>query len=306
MAFGRFGTLGRLGGLGSARGVRVSAPTGSPYTLNAATGSFAMTGNDAGLVAARAMPAAAGSFALTGQDATLTYSGGGSLGLQTNLTAFWSFEDTSWTDDTGNGSTLTGTGSPASSSTAPAKVGNYLSLNGSSYLSAGSNTNLVTGSGSFSVQCWVYTPAPPGAGGFMNKDNNVFGQKEWSLGTRFTSANKWDFTVYNTSTTQFPATSTTTVATSTWTHLVGTFNSSTGAVLIYVNGSVDGSGATLTGTVQSTASAPFNIGRLAGGTGIANGHRIDQCGFWKGRVLSASDVTALYNSGNGLSYAAMA
>lgn len=232
--------------------------------------------------------------------------GGGAHGLQSNLTAFWSFENTSWADDTGNGSTLTANGTPASASPAPAKVGNYLSLDGSSYLSAISNSNILNGGGSFSIQCWAYLPSASGPSSLIHKDNNAFGQKEWGLGTRFTAANHWNFVVYNSSTTAFNADSASNLITNSWTHLVGTFNSLTGAILLYINGSLDGSGATLTGSVQSTSSAPLRIGATPVPTADPNGMRIDQAGFWKGRVLSASDVTALYNGGAGLSYAAMA
>lgn len=79
------------------------------------------------------------------------------------------------------------------------------------------------------------------------------------------------------------------------------------APTLYLDGASSGSGATLTGTMQSTSSATLNFGRVGTNTPSAiNPLLLDQCGFWKGRVLSASDVTALYNSGNGLSWAAMA
>lgn len=232
------------------------------------------------------------------------HAAGGTLGLQTNLTAFWSLENTSWTDDTGNGTTLTGHGTPTV--TTGVAGGNGLgTLDGTTqYLSAASNTNVSNGGGSFSVQAWVKTTAAPGGEVVFNKDNNAFGQREWGLGSRFTSSNVWSFTLSNTSTSFFNADSAVTVVTGSFVHLVGTFNSSTGAITIYVNGTASGAGATLTGTVQSSASAPISIGSLAGATFMPAGV-IDQVGFWKGRVLSSSDVTALYNSGAGLTYAAM-
>lgn len=49
-------------------------PFTSNYTLTAASGSFALTGQDATLTVARLLIAGAGSFTLTGQDAALTYS----------------------------------------------------------------------------------------------------------------------------------------------------------------------------------------------------------------------------------------
>ena len=43
------------------------------YTLAAGTGSFALAGQDASLLASRLLTASVGTYALTGQDATLTY-----------------------------------------------------------------------------------------------------------------------------------------------------------------------------------------------------------------------------------------
>lgn len=228
----------------------------------------------------------------------------GGLGLQTNLTGFWSFEDTSWTDDTGNGTTLTGTGTPT---TTTGRVGNAVDLDGSTdALSASSNSNILNGGSSFSVQAWVkMTAGVPNEERIFNKDNNAFGQREWGLGSRFVASNVWSFKTYNTSTTGFNCDSTVTCTTGAWVHIVGTFDSSGGALKIYINGADATSGSpALTGTMQSTASAPLEVGCLK--TAFMAAGQVDQCGFWKGRVLSASDVTALYNSGNGLSYAAMA
>ena len=50
-----------------------AAAGGATYTLTAASGSFALTGQDAGLAFNRTLAAASGSFALTGQDAGLAF-----------------------------------------------------------------------------------------------------------------------------------------------------------------------------------------------------------------------------------------
>jgi hypothetical protein len=148
------------------------------------------------------------------------------------------------------------------------------------------------------------TSVSPGGETIFNKDNNAFGQREWGLGSRFVASNVWSFTLFNTSTTKTDCDSTVTCTTSAWVHLIGTFNVSGGVCKLYVNGvdSTSGSPA-VGGTMNSSASAPLGIGQIAGG--FMGAGLVDQCGFWKGRILSASDVAALYNSGNGLSYAAM-
>jgi hypothetical protein len=231
----------------------------------------------------------------------MVHSTGGGLGLQTGCTGFWSFENTSWLDDTGNGTTLTPTASPTA---VAGKVGNAVSLNGSTqFLRATSNANILNGGSSFSIQAWVNLSAGVSEFQIFSKSANSFGNIEWGFGIRFTSANVWSFYCSNTGPAAFRAEDTVGFSTSTWTHLVGTFNSSGGAMILYKNGSQVGT-ATLTGTMNSTASAPLNVGN--DGTAIIPAAvLVDQCGFWKGRVLSAGDVTSLYNSGNGLTWAAM-
>ena len=83
-----------------------------------------------------------------------------------------------------------------------------------------------------------------------------------------------------------------------WYHVVAWYDSSDNKLRIRVN---DGTTYTSTGTaslVQSTA----NLGVLATGYGQVpwNG-LIDEIGFWK-RVLTAQEITALYNGGAGLPY----
>jgi hypothetical protein len=85
-------------------------------------------------------------------------------------------------------------------------------------------------------------------------------------------------------------------ATGVWTHLVGVFNSSTGAMSLYVNGALAATG---TNSTPWSGSGPLTIGgdQQAGGT---------KSGFFKGQVadvqvyqraLSSSDVSTLYSGG---------
>lgn len=258
-----------------------------------------ITGLAAGLICAPAI-VRAGTIPLLGAGKSPAAAG---LGLQTNCTAFWEFENTGWTDATGNGTTLTATGSPTSSNTAPALVGNYSAYSGSAYLSAASNSNITTSNGSFSAQMWIYTTSPMGSVAF-GKGAGGFGNQEWSLGIRFSGSNLWSFTHYDSSSTVTNADDSTTFATSTWVHLVATYNSATKGMVLYRNATSVGTN-TAANQVNSTANA-LSVGQSSfGGGGVPSGTRIDQCGFWKGRILSAGDVTALYNSGAGLSWAAM-
>lgn len=228
--------------------------------------------------------------------------GGGGLGLQTNCTGFWEMETTGWTDATGNGTTLTGTGAPT---TTTGKVGNAASLVAStSYLQAASNTNIAFAGGDFSVSFWLNTAGTPGTDLYVSKSANSFGNRDWGFSSFFNgSANVFRFTVYDTGSNLFSADDTVGATIGSFVHLVGTYNGTSKAIVLYKAGAQVGTG-TLTGTANSSASSPLNFGYS--GTAISGVNSIvDQAGFWKGRVLTAGDVTALNNSNNGLSWAAM-
>ncbi len=235
------------------------------------------------------------------------YTGGAAaLGLQTNLSAFWSLENTSWTDDTGNGSTLsTGAGTPAA---AIGLVGNCFSADGSSYLSCVSNTNIVTANSSFSAAIWVNVTTAFNTAKqlvYMSKGTNAFAATEWGFGSDFTSGRFWFAKVEATDGTDFELTSTVAASLGAWANLVLTYNVSTKDAILYVNG---GSPVTqnLGGLTMNSTTNPFRIGSDPGGADIVTACQLDQAGFWKGRVLSPTDITNLYNGGAGLTYAAMA
>lgn len=83
------------------------------------------------------------------------------------------------------------------------------------------------------------------------------------------------------------------INTGTYTHIALTYNNSTGAYVFYINGSVDKSG------TISTQTWTFGTTYLGNASGEYWNGSMDEVGIWSS-VLSASDITALYNSGNGL------
>jgi hypothetical protein len=91
--------------------------------------------------------------------------------------------------------------------------------------------------------------------------------------------------------------STTTYSINTWTHFVLTFNA--GVVKIYKNGVLDSTSGTLTWTDGGNPTNTF-IGAWKSDAGFFKGI-IDEIGAWT-RVLTATEVTELYNSGSGKQY----
>lgn len=90
-----------------------------------------------------------------------------------------------------------------------------------------------------------------------------------------------------------------TMSLATWYFVVAGYDASTNKFFISVNdGTVTESAAVTTQTVNGTNG--FGIG-ASQGSELWDG-LIDEVGFWKGRRLSTTEITQLYNSGNGLSY----
>lgn len=87
------------------------------------------------------------------------------------------------------------------------------------------------------------------------------------------------------------------MSTGTWYFWTATWDSA-GNLTLYKNGSSIASVAT-TGNNKATSST-FNIGRAEDSTYYTNGS-IDEVGYWS-RALTSTEVTTLYNLGNGLQY----
>lgn len=211
------------------------------------------------------------------------------MALTDNLVAYYKLDETSGTtaydalgnfNGTNNGATINQTG----------KIGKSYDFDGiNDYIS---NTGIFGSLSSFSFSAWI------------NPDVvNVTQQNIFSQGTSNypqpydISLNQQTirFVVGNSS--QVSEISTGNIISSgNWYHIVCTYNSSTNALKIYVNNSTPTSGTNI--RTFSYAGSSY-LGRRADGN-YFNG-KIDECAIWN-REITSSEVTELYNSGNGLTY----
>ena len=98
---------------------------------------------------------------------------------------------------------------------------------------------------------------------------------------------------------------TTSLSTGTWYHIViaGSGNGTAGNYKIYVNGTEQTINFTTAGANRAFPAGSGTLywgGNVAGSGSWVDG-RIDEIGYWT-KVLTQTEVTALYNSGNGLAY----
>lgn len=230
-----------------------------------------------------------------------TGGGGGGSGssLATSLMASWKLDDTS--DASGNGHTLT----THSNTFNTGKIGNCAYFVGASnqWLSLANHADVQMGNIDFTIGCWVYLDSKTARMQIVAKDSDVSSpaNREYELfydqGTdRFT------FTFFNAAGTSFDAVANTfgSPSITTWYCLIGGFNTATGFPFISVNnGTVDEGG---TGTPQTPGTAELRIGaRVYSGFQDYFDGRIDDVNIWK-RVLTPTEKTTFYNSGNGLEY----
>lgn len=224
----------------------------------------------------------------------------GSLGLQTNLASFFSLDNT-LADSVGAVTDLTNNNSVTfvTSPTPPSAVtrsANFVSASSQS-LSHTDATGINIAGIDASVQVWV---RPTGnTKQVVSKNGGAFGSREYNITYGFGDGTNNPIRIVTDDNTTRDSSNT---AINTWKHVVFTWNNTSKAFVCYLNGSQYSS------TTESNATAGTStlyLGATGGGVAAFDGQ---MCLFatWRNRILSAADVTALYNSGNGLSYAAMA
>ena len=224
---------------------------------------------------------------------------GGALGLQTNLGSFFSLDNT-LADATGavtdltNNNTVTFVSTPGSGFTAISQVANFVGAS-SQYLSHADATGINVAGVDFSIQVWLY---PTGTGFIASKTTGGFGSREYELSRPFATGGSDPFRAQLNN---GGAITSANNAASAWHHYVLTYNNSTNAMILYVDGS---SAATGSSSSDGAGTSTLYIGAAGDLTTFWSGN-MALFGTWRSRILSAPDVTALYNGGAGLSYAAM-
>jgi len=229
------------------------------------------------------------------------------MALKDSLISFWELEEASGTRVdavTASGNNLTDNNTVTQN---PGKVGQAAQFNrvNEEYLSRASNASLQCGDIDFTVLGWIYMDDETDNNRIIAKDHtSPAGAREYLLTYRQTS-DRFEYFVFTPTDVAVQVVANTFGAptTATWYFVVAWHNASANTINIQVNdGGVD---STATGgALQAAGGAEFRVGAAVydgGGFGFHSG-RLDQAGFWK-RVLTPTERTWLYNSGNGRSYA---
>lgn len=150
---------------------------------------------------------------------------------------------------------------------------------------------------------WIYRTANGN-----NYDHTIIGTRETSSGMfgislNTNTSNHVNLMICKYGTGCATAMSPTPLPLNTWVHVVGTYDGTTNnnGMKLYVNG-VSIANTTLTLTSMSDTNAVHTIGDTPESTSIRSFlGRIDEVGIWN-RTLTQTEITALYNDGNGLPY----
>lgn len=234
----------------------------------------------------------------------------GGLGLQTNLTSFWELNEASGTRvdsvvASGNDLTDNNTVTQAAGIGGAGNSAQFTAAN-NEFLSRASNAGLrVQDSTSFSINAWIYID-------IVGIDKTIISKMsgDGTYRLRLDGSTRPQFDIFATDGTFSPsdtvaATTFGTLSTATWYMVALTVNKS-GNIAISINAGTQDTTA-FTATQVGGDTGTLEIGRNTNqGIDSCWDGRLQRVGYWKNRVLSASDITALYNGGAGLSYAAMA
>ena len=236
------------------------------------------------------------------------FRGPGDIPLTTDLVAWWELGESSGTrfDSTLNNLDLTDNNTvgqkPALS---PALDGAaHFTLANDEYLSHADDPLLST-VGSFTFSAWVLADSlPAGAGSLAviaGKWTGTGSPREWLLCYN-KDTNNFLFETYETGgsvTGQAFATTLGAPSIDTWYHVVARYDSSAGTCSIQVDDGSEDSAA-LTGADPGDTAAVFQLGKAGTSASQWDG-KISNAGYWS-RVLSAQNVTDLYQGGYGLAY----
>jgi hypothetical protein len=209
--------------------------------------------------------------------------------LLNNIVAYYQLENNSGSDISGNGNTL-GTIVNSTFSLANGKIGFGVGLVGNGYLLC-SPSSLLTGAQPRSISCWFKTTSVPPSGvrQILQTSNNITPGTPTTLAFILLSTGILSVGTYGGN-----VSSGIVVTDGLWHHAVVTFDTSN--IRLYLDNVLVN-----TGVINvSFSNSNIIIGAQTTTTNLFVGE-IDEVGIWN-MVLTASEVSLLWNNGNGITY----
>lgn len=218
--------------------------------------------------------------------------------LITNLSSYWNLDETS-----GDRSDLVGSRTLSDNNTVGYATGKYnnaadFEAGNTEYLSISDANWGSEPTGDFSFSFWIKPETLPSTDYvIIGKDQS--GGRSFYIGLK--STGRIEVGINDTSF----ATSDATVTAGSWFHIVFTYDyvtSGNSVMKIYINGNQSGSTVSNAVGPMADTTTEWCFGRRTfTGSELYYDGLIDEIGFWN-KVLSTTEITDLYNSGNGNSY----
>lgn len=218
--------------------------------------------------------------------------------LPTSLSAYWKLDEASGTREDFVGSSDLTDNNTVTQQTGKVNSAAQFTAANSEYLTVASNATLQVGDIDFAVACWVYMDTVP------TTDNPTIIQlKQTPSGEAYRlyyhgqdGVERFEWLVESASgSTTVNANNLGKPSTGTWYFIVAWHDSVNNIIGIQMNNGTADTAAHTTGA--RAGNDTFWLGARSGPQTFWNG-RIDEVGFWK-KVLSSTEKTDLYNSGNG-------
>ena len=206
--------------------------------------------------------------------------GGPPSTLLDGLTAWWTLDESSGTrfDSHTNNLDISDNNTVTQATGKVNNAAEFTSAN-SEYLSRASETLLSPINASFAYSFWIYNNTASVLGCPLSKYTSTNPEFRVLI---LSSKVRFDITTTNTSNGAI-------LSDATWHHVVVYRNAGTGKLGIIVD---DNTPAEISSSGTGTPAAPFNVGRQGDGSFYFDG-RVDEIGYWKGRVLTSAEITEL-------------
>jgi hypothetical protein len=238
---------------------------------------------------------------------------GRASGPQPDLNSSWSSSSTEQSLTSSSSSSTSSSSSSSSSlefssfSSSSTENSGAASFNGTNqHLNIADNASLSIGDIDFTLVCWVYFDTLPTVGtnaAFFGKNAGAGNQRAYQLFYNSTedrirfclSSDGTDTNQTCVDSDQYGAPST-----NTWYMVTATHDATANEISIRINDHQPDTLSHNNGSFDNTSE--FRIGSNAAGSNFLDG-RCSRAGIWKNRVLTQSEITQLFNAGNGYKYA---
>lgn len=223
--------------------------------------------------------------------------------LPTSLVSYWELEESSGTRTDSHGSNdLTDNNTVGQGTGKQGNCADFESTN-SEYLSiADASQTGLDPSGDHSWSFWVKLESLPAFTMFLSKFGTTTSTRSYRAYYK-SSDSTIQFEIRDSSSNNTYHNVVNTLSLDTWHHIVATWDWSAEVCKIYVDGVLQaGNSSGNSATSINNSVAPFQLGGETG-SGLYTDGLIDEVGFWS-KELTSSEVTDLYNSGDGLPYEA--